>query len=288
MLPGDAQPLRRIPFAKVQSIGNDFVLVDAEAFASEPEIVDFAVQASDRRLGVGSDGLLVIAPPARPGGEVVLRMFNPDGSEDFCGNGLRCAAQYAIEQGWVGAQFPITHLGRLVTVSAAGGLISTVLPPASFRPEDVPLAPGMPELIDSPLVVGGETVPATALSTGSTHLVLLDDQLPTEERFQRISPLLEHHAAFPARTSIMWTQVVGERRLKLRIWERAVGETLGCGSGTSAAAVAYARKSGRTGAIEVANPGGTLTVVLPSWDGPITVLGRAYTVYHGTWVDFRS
>src|SRR5688572_28569977 len=116
-----AEPAHRrtgegIPIAKVESVGNDFVLVEKGdlPFKDEESLRLFAIKVCERRFGVGSDGLLVIAPNTehRTPNTISLRMFNPDGTEDFCGNGLRCAAQYAHEKGWVGDEFTIDHQGR--------------------------------------------------------------------------------------------------------------------------------------------------------------------------------
>jgi diaminopimelate epimerase len=268
------------PFTKVQSIGNDFVLIDLHAFGTDEELKAFVVKACERRFGVGSDGLLALGKAETPG-ELVLRMFNPDGTEDFCGNGLRCGARYAIDRGWVDREFTIRHLGRQVHVAADGKSVATTLGQASFAPNDVPLAAGSAELFEGSLDVAGERLIVSAVSTGSTHTVVFVDELPNDSRFFALSPLIEHHELFPARTSVIWTQVVSDRRLKLRIWERGVGETLGCGSGSSAAAVAHFRRLGRGGLVEVDNRGGTVTVSMADWRDAITITGEADEVYSG-------
>lgn len=295
----------RIPFWKLQSIGNDFPLVhlddlesilaqgagqrsivepkDVEGCFSEPDagatdldglLMRLTVKMADRRFGVGGDGLLA----ARPFGEgkVLLRMFNPDGTEDFCGNGLRCAAIHAHSQGWVGERFTIQHLGREVPVEIGAGEVATHLGGASYDPAEVPLKGT--ELFRATLP-GGRI--GSALTTGSTHLVLWVDALPEDEAFHTESPRLEHDALFPDRTSVMWTQVVGQDHLRLRIWERGVGETQGCGTGSAAAAVDYLRGEGRPGKVRVDNPGGTVYV---SWDATAnvtTIEGTAELVYAG-------
>jgi diaminopimelate epimerase len=271
-----------LSFTKMQSIGNDFVLIALDAFAGDAELVAFVRRACERRFGVGSDGLLALGPTDRPG-RLKLRMFNPDGTEDFCGNGLRCAAHYAITEGWVRAPFVIDHWGRDVRVEAQGDIISTELGLADYDPPSVPLAPGAREHFEVPLQVGTESLTVSALSTGSTHTVVFVDELPGDDRFFRLSPLIEHHPLFPEKTSVIWTRVESPGKLKLRIWERSVGETLGCGSGSTAAAAAYLRREGRTGAVEVVNPGGEVTVTMDRPDGPLTISGRAQIVFRGEW-----
>lgn len=295
----------RIPFWKLQSIGNDFPLVhlddladllargavdravpgereaaecfvapDAGATDLDGLLMRLAVAMADRRFGVGGDGLL--AASKMGDGRILLRMFNPDGTEDFCGNGLRCAAVHAHARGWVGDTFTIEHLGREVPVRIGGGEVTTRLGGASYAPAEVPVQGE--ELFRAPLP-GGRM--GSSLTTGSTHTVVWIDELPDDAAFFSESPLLEHHGLFPDRTSVMWTQEVAKDHLRLRIWERGVGETLGCGTGSTAAAVDYLRGEGRAGRVRVDNPGGTVFV---SWDPLANVTeieGVAEAVYEG-------
>ncbi len=121
----------------------------------------------------------------------------------------------------------------------------------------------------------------SALTTGSTHVVIPTAALPDDDSFRSVSPKIENDPQFPQRTSVIWSQEIEPMRLRLRIWERGVGETQGCGTGSAAAAVDYLRRKGKGGAVEVENPGGTLRVSMPSWDGPIEVEGVAEAVYSG-------
>jgi diaminopimelate epimerase len=204
-------------------------------------------------------------------------MFNPDGSEDFCGNGLRCAAWHGHRRGRVGDAFSIRHLGRTVAARVRpDGQVTVVLPPASFAPGDVPvLATGDPVRLEFDGFLG------TAVSTGSTHLVVLVGSLPEDPTFFDLSPRIETDPRFPERTSVIWTRLVGPGQLEVRIWERGVGETLGCGTGSVAAAVVAARESGQTGRIEVMNPGGLLVAEFDSWEGPVASTTRPVVVYEG-------
>lgn len=274
-------------FWKLESVGNDFLLVEGD----QPALPELARFACDRRFGVGADGLLAAWTDD---GRMVLRMFNPDGTEDFCGNGIRCAVWHGLRSGWFGRDTEVRHFGRTVPARWAAdgeGLVSptieTDLGPSSWRPEDVPLAEGLPEFAPAVAEVEGERLELWSLSTGSTHTVVFCDSLPESPRFERLGRALEHHPAFPARTSVMFAAVLGQRHLRLRIWERGVGETLGCGSGTCAAASAYLRKFGprNSGNIRVESKGGVLSVRLHAWDGPIVLRGQARCVFEGelTW-----
>ena len=211
-------------------------------------------------------------------------MFNPDGTEDFCGNGLRCAARFAFDQRMVGATFNILHLDRTVPVTVDGALIKTIIGTASYEPKDVPtIIAG--ELFDETIFAGRDSdwsvvLAGSALSTGSTHVVLPVGSLPDDEGFKAISSRIEVDPRFPQRTSVIWAAREAEA-LKIRIWERGVGETLGCGTGSSAAAVDWMRRRKRGGRIEVKNPGGTVWVSADTWSSPITLEGEATTVFQG-------
>ena len=302
----------RVPFWKLQSIGNDFPLVHlddleaivkfesnelrevhrapaAECFVSpdwalgslDGRLVRLAIAMADRRRGVGGDGLLAVKP--LDANRVLLRMFNPDGSEDFCGNGLRCAAVHAHAMGWVGEAFTIEHLGRDVAVRLGDGRVSTELGGATYAPADVPLARAA-ELFREALP-GGRV--GSALSTGSTHTILPVKALPDDATFVRESAALEVDPLFPARTSVIWTQALAPDHLRLRIWERGVGETQGCGTGSTAAAVDHLRALGHGGRVRVDNPGGTLFV---TWDpdrDETLVEGTAERVYTGEFRETR-
>lgn len=271
--------MKRVPFTKVESVGNDFVLIREDAVACQ-DLSSFAIQACARSFGVGSDGLLTVGDRD---GDLVMRMFNPDGSEDFCGNGLRCAGAFAAqEMGWHG-DFTIWHGGRPVATtvgsqSPQGWEVSTVIGPASFYPARVPhLLPA--ELFRSAL---DEVAIASALTTGSTHLILSSEGPPTEAEFQRLGPMFETHPSFPERTSVIWAWPTGAPdEVGVRIWERGVGETLGCGTGSSAAAVVEFRRRGTGGTLKILNPGGVVTVSATAWNTPLTVSGAARLVYSG-------
>lgn len=272
-----------IPFVKVQSIGNDFVLIETPG---EDDLSSLAVRMCARHTSIGSDGLLVVEPVDRH--RLHMRMFNPDGSEDFCGNGLRCAAVYAAEQGWVDAEreFTIHHFGRDVRCLVDGNQASTVLGRATFRAAEVPwgtLSQADEEWFDREIEAGGWIGSASLVSTGSTHTVIFVPELPDDETVAKVGSALEHHPIFPSRTSVIWVHRIVSDHLQIRIWERGVGETLGCGTGSSAAAIVEARRDGRAGprTIRVDNPGGTVRVSFDGWDQPISISGEANRVYSG-------
>ncbi|MBS1713213.1 MAG: diaminopimelate epimerase [Armatimonadetes bacterium] len=268
--------MRHVRFWKTETIGNDFVLVRAED-VENLDLPALAVELCARRTGIGSDGLLTVA--RAPFG-AVLRMFNPDGTEDFCGNGLRCTAAYVRESGWTGERFQILHGGRRIEAWARDdGTAGIELPPADFSPEAVPVLSQGP-LLDAAV----QGVVGTAVSTGTAHFVVVRDELPGDEEFDRVSPLIERDPLFPEHTSVMFVRQAGPKRLELRIWERGAGETLGCGTGSAAAAVVVARKTGTGGRYTVVNPGGELEVCLDDWTAAIVSESRPVVTFTGTFV----
>ena len=278
-----------LPFWKLQSIGNDFPLIHtADVRAYAPNSLDFelaklAVQFCDRHFGVGGDGLLTVETE---GEAVRLRMFNPDGTEDFCGNGIRCAAQHAFDERWVGRDFVVRHLDREVpTTLQADGWISTVLGAASYDPHRVPHT-AFGELFDVTVWSGMDSgqplsLFGSALTTGSTHTVIPTTELPDDDTFTSVSAKIEVSELFPDRTSVIWRQELAEDSLKIRIWERGVGETLGCGTGASAAAIDYLRRKRRGGSVQVESRGGLLKVVADTPTSEITLTGKAFPVFSG-------
>jgi diaminopimelate epimerase len=264
-----------VPFWKLEAIGNDFVVVEGGVIP-ESAYADFAQFACQRRWRIGSDGLLVVSP-FEDG--LLMRMFNPDGSEDFCGNGLRCSARFGEAQGWVGGSFVQWHGGIAIETELQGRLVRTTLGVPTYEPAKVPHC-GASALVDA--VIGD--VIGSAISTGSTHLVIPVQEPISEADFQRLGPMLECDPLFPERTSVIWARPMSLEELEIRIWERGVGETLGCGTGASAAAVDDMRRRGGSSRI-VHSRGGQVTI---DWNGPgerVAITGEAKVVFAGS-VDY--
>lgn len=293
-------PLR---FSKLQGAGNDFVLIDGTR-GSGRDWSALAVTMCDRHFGVGADGLLVLLPSDRA--DVRMRMFNRDGTEDDCGNGLRCAALYARRRGLVDRpEFRVESLSGVkrarvpdhpptggaaapgdLSVAGGGAVEVTIdLGRAELAPAAVPVVHDGDHALGMALEVDGENLEVHSLSTGTAHTVIFE--MPDEARFQRLSPLLEHHPAYPERTSVLWTEMTGPNQARVRIWERGVGETLACGTGASAVALA-AHRSGRSGnQVAVTSRGGTLAIELGT-DLSIRLSGPAAFVYEGEWTGPHS
>ncbi len=271
-----------LPFSKMQGVGNDFVVIAEEAVSSL-FLPDLARRLCRRRFAIGADGLLVVGRGSRHA--VRMRMFNPDGTEDMCGNGLRCVAKWAVLRG-------LTADTRFVVQTIDGDKRVELLPDGRVRAElgeprlepwQIPVLATQSPVKDLPVETPGGVVRVSALSTGSTHSVLFVDSLPDDERFLRDSPAIENHPLFPQRTSVLWTVVESPSRLRLRIWERGAGETLACGTGACAAAVA-AQLHGLAGEfVDVYSAGGVLHVEWRPGE-PIYLTGAAELVYEGCYL----
>ncbi len=276
--------MAEIPFTKMQGIGNDFVVIDGHNRSQDWSAL--AIRLCDRHKGVGADGLLIVEASERA--DLRMRMFNPDGTEDVCGNGMRCVVRYAWEQRLVTAEQWQLETGsgiRSVVISKGteGALeaVSVDMGEPLFSPDQIPAL--LPNPYDYPLLLSnGDCLVLTALSTGSTHAVTFVESLPDDATFLRISPLVEEHPFFPERTSLMWCRVDGQNRLSIRIWERGLGETWGCGTGACATAIVallhgYANPDLP---VHVASKGGTLEILWRQGDS-ILMRGPAETLFHG-------
>jgi len=272
-------------FVKVEAGGNDLVLVDAR-HAPVKDAPAVALRLCDRRRGVGADGLLTLE--AGVGGAPLMRMFNPDGTEDFCGNGLRCAAAYLLDSA-VTAERRLTlltprgrHEARILPLGDGAFEVEVDLLVPQFDPAAIPVRLPGEAVLRYPLEVGGRTVPISCVSTGTAHTAIFGETEIAERDFLKLSPLIERYALFPERTSVLWCRAEGRDRIRMRIWERGVGETLSCGSGV-AAATAIGRTLGLTGdRVEVIMRGGRMTGEWPG-AGAARIAGPARIVFTGEW-----
>ena len=274
----------------MQGAGNDYVVIGPRNPACDWSRL--AVRMCDRHYGVGADGLLIVGPSEAA--DFRMRMFNPDGSEaEMCGNGIRCFAKYVIDEGLAPGErtdLTIETQAGLHAVSARieGGAVSSVrvgMGTPRFAAEQIPVAAsGLERVVDHPLDVDGDRFLVTCLSMGNPHAVTFVDRPVAELPLERIGPMVEHHPFFPNRVNFEVAQVHDRARMSVRVWERGVGETLACGTGACAVAVAARVKGLIDGAVEIALPGGTLQV---EWDGEgeVWMEGPAETVFKGVWPD---
>jgi len=282
----------KLKFTKMHGAGNDFVVIDGIN-----QHIDFTPAQwkllGDRRFGVGADQILLVEKPTQPGCDFRYRIFNADGGEvEQCGNGSRAFVKFVSEKGLTDQ--------RSITVETRAGVIAPrleldgsitvdmgapVLEPARV-PFDAEGLQGVQQGVDTlwPLVLelGGakESVLISAVSMGNPHAVQIVDDVETAP-VELTGPLIEHHARFPNRVNAGFMQVLDRNHVKLRVFERGVGETLACGTGACAAAVAGIRRGLLDSPVRVDARGGQLSI---SWAGagqPVWLTGPAVTVFEG-------
>jgi diaminopimelate epimerase len=283
-------------FSKLQATGNDFIVVDARTETAEwPKL---AQAMCNRHFGVGADGLMLVQSSASA--DLKMRLFNADGSEaEVSGNGLRCFARYAIEKGLVGnvpareepgnLRLSIETLAgvRKVEAHMSGNKVSRVevnMGSPRFQPEQIPINAKVDiiPVLNYPLDIDGRELPLCLVSMGNPHAVTFLSQPVADFALDAIGPKVEMYPVFPQRSNFEVARVLDRRRIEARVWERGVGETLACGSGASAIAVAARLLDYADNEVDIILAGGTLTV---SWDGMGEVLlsGPVEEVFAGEW-----
>ena len=274
-------------FTKMHGAGNDYIYVDCFHEPIPRDIVATAVAISDRHTGVGGDGLVLICPSEVA--DARMRMFNADGSEsEMCGNAIRCVAKFLYDRGIAKKPELKIETGRgvLTTQLTAGpnGLIEQVRVnmgvPILDAPQIPTLLPGTPPK-NVPLEVAGQTINVTCISMGNPHCVTFVDEV-NDDWVLRVGPQIERHPAFPRRVNAEFIQIVSPTEFVMRVWERGSGETMACGTGACAAAVAAAL-TGRTERTVTAHlRGGDLRL---EWSpsGDVFMTGPATEVFTGDW-----
>ncbi|MGY1530911.1 diaminopimelate epimerase [Luteimonas sp. A649] len=270
-------------FSKMHGAGNDFVVLDLRDGAAAPDAALCRLLA-DRHRGVGCDQILTIAAPRSDGAIASYGIWNADGSaSQQCGNGARCVAAWLVRVGTATGDFVLDSPLASHRVRALGGAgFEVAMGVPVFAPARIPLA-GFDAQADAYMIeVGGRTLRVGAVSMGNPHAVLEVedvDHAPVGE----LGPALQRHAAFPQSCNVGFAQVLDGGHIRLRVYERGVGETLACGSGACAAVAVLARR-GRvdaTAGVDVALPGGTLRIY-HGVDGDLRMAGPATFVYEGT------
>ncbi len=247
-------------FVKMEGLGNDFIVVEGPVDLSPERISAWC----DRRFGVGGDGVLEVTPltPDR----IKMRYWNADGSEaEMCGNGLRCLARLAVDRGWVtsGEMTVETAAGDMPAVVQKNGLVRALV--------------GTPRLHGDPFLVGSTSV--HPVHVGNPHAVVFVDDAEGAP-VDVMGPRLEEHESFPERANVEFVQVIDNGSVRMRVWERGVGETMASGTGATAAAYAASVYHGVRPPVLVHLRGGDLTIDLV--EGRAWMTGPGRTVFEGT------
>jgi diaminopimelate epimerase len=267
-----------VPFTKMHGLGNDFMIVHTEA---APPAAGRIRAWADRRRGIGFDQLLWVGAARDPAAAAAYRIFNSDGSEaEQCGNGARCIVKFLADRGHA-PNLTLEHVGGLSPARLLpDGQVAVAMGEPDFRPAALPFtASAQAEAYD--IAVAGSSVELRVVSLGNPHAVLRVEDIDSAP-VERLGPALESHERFPSRANISFVQIVDPTHIRLRVFERGVGETQACGTGACAAAVTGQRAGWLDPTVRVELPGGWVTV---DWKGPgesVWLTGEAITVFEGT------
>lgn len=271
----------KLSFTKMQGLGNDFVVIDAY---SQPVSLTGAQikQIADRHFGVGCDQLLVVEKSENPAVDFRYRIFNADGGEvEQCGNGARCFVRYVHDKGLIKkSQICVeTASGIIYPKLEDNGLVTVDMGAPRFEPTQIPFIADQ-LAITYPLNVGHETVTISAVSMGNPHAVQIVENVETAPVVTQ-GAMIERHERFPQRVNAGFMEIADEHHIKLRVFERGAGETLACGTGACAAAVAGIQLGKLQSPVIVKMRGGELSISWEGNDSPVMMTGPAVTVFEG-------
>jgi len=288
--------MHHIEFTKMQGIGNDFIVIDDRG-GSLNLTPDQVVRMCDRKFGIGADGIMLVRDAVSPENDFSWWFANNDGTvPDMCGNGSRCFARFVYENGLIPHVRKSLKLETLagvkeikINVASDGTTFESAtvnMGKASAEPASVPtslVANSNGRVIDARYNVDGREVLLTAVSMGNPHAVIFDHDLDepiTEELVATLGSKIECSVAFPAKTNVEFIEAIDASTLRMRVWERGVGETLACGTGASAAAYAAHLKNLVGDVVTVKLLGGDLLIEIKG-DSTIFMTGSAENVFTG-------
>jgi len=303
----------KIYFTKMHGLGNDFILIDCmeEEFRITPpqlppcqggemggylsKLGELSKRLCNRRFGIGADQLLLLYPSSTA--DFKMRIFNADGSEvEMCGNGIRCLAKYIWDRNLSDKNvLSIETLAGIIKPEKAGNLVKVDMGEPIFEPEKIPVIHPHPPLvkggwgdlkkerqgaiIDYPLKIADREFNITCVSMGNPHTIIVVDDL-SNFPVPYYGSLIENHHLFPGKTNVEFIEVLNTSEIKMRVWERGSGETMACGTGASAAAVASNIKGLTEKRAVVHLLGGNLFIEWAS-DNHVYMTGPAVEVFNG-------
>lgn len=283
-----------IRFTKMHGLGNDYVYVDlfAQQIGDAPTL---ARAMSDRHCGIGSDGLILIAPSELQDAHARMIMYNVDGSRgEMCGNGIRCVAKYVHDHGLslanplrIETDAGVLTLELMLDESSKVTRVRVDMGSPRFRPEEIPVSLPDEQVIDSLIDADGALLRMTCISMGNPHAVVFVDELG-EVLLDDWGPAVETHALFPERVNVHFAAVRDPGFVEMLTWERGSGATQACGTGAAAVCVAGVLTERTDRTITASLPGGELQLEWPDQRGSVFMTGPAVQVYEGEWPDERS
>ena len=278
--------MKKLRFTKMHGISNDYVYISTFD-QPEEDWEQLAIRLSDRRTGIGGDGIILVCPSEVA--DAKMRIFNADGSEGkMCGNGIRCVGKFVYDKGLVPADKTTVTIDTLsgiktLELTVRDGKVQSArvdMGAAILSPAAIPVNYDGDRMINAPLEVDGKTWNVTAVSMGNPHCVTFVDDVDSLA-LEKLGPHFENHPAFPERVNTEFVKVIDDHTLQMRVWERGSGETWACGTGACATAVAaclngYCKKGDD---ITVRLRGGDL--VIRYTDDTVIMTGPASTVFEG-------
>lgn len=276
----------QITFTKMQALGNDYIYVNCfKQKLASVNLSDLAKKMCDRHFGVGADGLILVAP----GRAYKFRMvfFNPDGTEaEMCGNGIRCFARFLYEQGLSRRKLQSieTKAGIIHTEIISTGedfLIGADIGEPILKKKKIPVKGKGRFCINEPLKLNGRKVKITSLSLGNPHTVIFVKEF--SPRWRKMGHMIETHPSFPRKTNVEFVKILSPKKIRLKIWERAAGETSASGTGASAATVAGVLTKKLDSKVTALFDKGKLEIEWRKQDGHLYMTGPATTVFSGVY-----
>lgn len=271
-------------FTKMQGLGNDYVYVNCfkEKIDNPPEV---AIKVSNRNFGVGSDGLIMINPSKVADCE--MEMYNADGSRgEMCGNGIRCVGKYMYDYGLTDkTSISVETLGgiKYLDFTVENGKVKLVkvdMGSPELVPANIPIVADGDSVINAPIVVDGKEYRMTGVSMGNPHTVVYIDDVQGLE-IEKIGPKFENHERFPKRINTEFARVIDRNTVEMRVWERGSGETLACGTGACAVAVASILNGLTENKVTVKLLGGDLQIEWDREENKVYMTGPAAVSFEG-------
>lgn len=272
--------VKKMQFIKMHGLGNDYVYVDCidpvtADIIAHTELSSLAQQLSDRHFGIGSDGLVLILPSDEA--DARMRIFNADGSEaQMCGNAIRCVGKYLYESG-------ICRRTQ-ICIQTPAGLRTLMLHTTEGKVDSVEVNMGKAEVMFDELMINYRPVAFVSVNMGNPHIVLFPQTHVATMSLTPLGPTLERHPHFPEGTNVEFVSVRNSKEIDMRVWERGSGETMACGTGACAAAVAAAVLSKTDNSVTVHLRGGDLHIHYDPETREVTMTGPATEAFRGEYI----
>lgn len=275
----------KIPFTKMHGLGNDFILIDCRRIQLD-NLSELSKRLCHRRFGVGADQMLLLYNSTHA--DFMMRIFNADGSEvQMCGNGIRCLAKYIWDRNLSDKDvLSIETIAGIMRPEKAGEMVRVDMGEPIFEPEKIPVkivesskTQNSKLIIDYPLQIEDREFRITCVSMGNPHAIIVVENL-SHFPVTYYGPIIEHHYLFPDRTNVEFIEVRNPKEITMRVWERGSGETMACGTGASAAAVATNINGLTERSVNVHLLGGDLLIEWAS-DNHVYMTGPAVEVFEG-------